>query len=162
MFKDTLMLDFLALPPKATEPRIHKAINDHMKEFLLEMGKEDMIFVQDEYPVKVGGKTFHLDFLFYHRILHCYVGVELKAGEFSPRDQGQLEFYLSYLDKDIKRPEENPSIGILLCREANRAVVEYALSKSLSPTMVAEYKRILIPKEVLQKSLDEFVDFSFK
>lgn len=162
MFKDTLMLDFLALPPKATEPRIHKAINGHMKEFLLEMGKEDMIFVQDEYPVKVGGKTFHLDFLFYHRILHCYVGVELKAGEFSPRDQGQLEFYLSYLDKDIKRPEENPSIGILLCREANRAVVEYALSKSLSPTMVAEYKRILIPKEVLQKSLDEFVDFSFK
>jgi len=162
MFKDRLMLDFLSLPSKHNEPKVHKAINAHMKEFLLEMGKEDLIFVQDEYPLPVGGKTFHLDFLFYHRILHCYVGVELKAGEYDPRDQGQLEFYLSILDKDIKRPEENPSVGILLCRHANKAVVEYALSKSMSPTMVAEYERILIPREVMQRSLDEFIDFTTK
>lgn len=158
MFKDRLMLEFLNLPAKHKEPQVHRSINAHMKEFLLEMGKEDLIFVQDEYPLPVGGKTFHLDFLFYHRILHCYVGVELKAGEYDPRDQGQLEFYLSVLDKDVKRPEENPSIGILLCRHANRAVVQYALSKSMSPTMVAEYERVLIPREVMQHSLDEYID----
>jgi len=158
MFKDRLMLEFLNLPAKHREPQVHKSINAHIKEFLLEMGKEDLIFVQDEYPLRVGGRTFHLDFLFYHRILHCYVGVELKAGEYDPRDQGQLEFYLSVLDKDIKRPEENPSIGILLCRHANRAVVQYALSKSMSPTMVAEYERVLIPREVMQHSLDEYID----
>ena len=162
MFKDRLMVDFLSLPPKHTEPRMHKAIVTQMKEFLLEMGKEDFIFVQDEYPLKVGGKTFYLDFLFYHRILHCYVAVELKVGEYQPKDQGQLEFYLSVLDKDIKRENENPSIGILLCRHANKAVVEYSLSKSMSPTMVAEYERVMIPREVLQRSLNEFVEFSTK
>lgn len=162
MFKDRLMVDFLSLPPKHTEPRMHKALVAQMKEFLLEMGKEDFIFVQDEYPLKVGGKTFYLDFLFYHRVLHCYVAVELKVGEYQPKDQGQLEFYLSVLDKDIKRENENPSIGILLCRHANRAVVEYSLSKSMSPTMVAEYERVMIPREVLQRSLDEFVEFSTK
>ncbi|MDR1158617.1 MAG: PDDEXK nuclease domain-containing protein [Oscillospiraceae bacterium] len=158
LFKDTVFVDFLGLPVKHSEKKLKTGIIDHMKEFILELGK-DFIFIDQEYPLNVGGNIYNLDLLFFHRALQCLVAVELKAKDFKPSDMGQLVFYLEALDRDVKRSNENPSIGILLCRGANRSVVEYALSRSLSPTMIAEYKRLLLPKEVLRKSLDEFAAF---
>ncbi len=160
IFKDRLLLESLALPPKHRESKLHNEILRHVRDFILELGKEDFFFVQDEYPIAVGGDTFHLDLLFYHRVLHCYVGVELKAGKFKPQDIRQLEFYLEALDRDKRRPDEGPSIGILLCRDANKMVVEYALSRSMSPVMVAQYRQSLIPIEVLQKAFDEYVEYN--
>ena len=87
------------------------------------------------------------------------MAIELKTGKFKPEYMGQLEFYLEALDRDVRRSNENPSIGILLCQEVDRSIVEYAMSRSLSPTMITEYERQLIPKEVFQRSLDEFTLF---
>lgn len=158
VFKDRAFVDFLNLPQKHSEKQLHKGILDNIKQFVLELGK-DFLFVDSEYPLQVGGSTFKLDLLFYHRGLQCLVAIELKTGRFKPEYVGQLEFYLEALDRDVKRSNENPSIGILLCQSADHSVVEYAMSRSMSPTMVAEYKRQLIPKEVMQKSLDEFCTF---
>jgi len=159
LFKDEIFVDFLGLPQKHSEKRLKTGILDNMKAFILELGKEDFIFIDKEYPINIGGSMFKIDLLFFHRILQCLVAIELKSGDFKPKDIGQLEFYLEALDRDVKKTNENPSIGILLCRSANRSIVEYAMSRSMSPTMVAEYKRKLVPKEVLQKTLDEFGDF---
>jgi RecB family endonuclease NucS len=158
LFKDELFVDFLALPAKHSEKKLKRGILDHMKDFILELGK-DFIFIDSEYPLTVGGSIFKIDLLFFHRGLQCLVAIELKAREFTPKDLGQLEFYLEALDRDVRRSNENPSIGILLCKIADKTVVEYALSRSLSPTMVAEYKRQLIPKETLRKSLDQMTAF---
>ena len=158
LFKDRAFVDFLNLPQKHSEKQLHNGILDHIKQFVLELGK-DFLFVDSEYPLQVGGSTFKVDLLFYHRGLQCLVAVELKACNFKPEYIGQLEFYLEALDRDVKRSNENPSIGILLCQSADHSVVEYAMSRSMSPTMVAEYHRQLIPKEVIQKSLDEFCSF---
>jgi len=155
LFKDVAYLDFLGLPQKHSEKRLQKKILENMKDFILELGK-DFLFIGQEYPLQVGDKTFKTDLLFYHRALQCLVAVELKTTEFEPSFMGQLEFYLEALDQDVKRSNENPSIGILLCKEANREIVKYALNRSLSPTMIAKYERELIPKEVLQQSLSEF------
>lgn len=160
LFKDRLMLEALALPPKHSESKLHKEILTHMKDFILELGKEDFLFVKDEYPVNVGGDIFHIDLLFYHRALHCHIGIELKAGKFHPKDLGQLEFYLEALDRERRKDGEGPSIGILLCKDANQMVVEYALSRSMSPVMVAQYKKALIPIEVLQKAFDEYINYN--
>ncbi len=158
MLKDTIFVDFLGLPQKHTEKRLQNSILENMKEFILELGK-DFLFYDKEYPLQVGNSIFKIDLLFFHRGLQCLVAIELKTGKFKPEYMGQLEFYLEALDRDVRRSNENPSIGILLCQEADRSVVEYAMSRSLSPTMIAEYKRQLIPKEVLQRSLDEFTQF---
>ena len=128
-----------------------------MKQFVLELGK-DFLFVESEYPVTVGSSTFKIDLLFYHRGLRCLVAIELKSRKFKPSDLGQLEFYLEALDRDVKRSDENPSIGILLCQTADSHVVEYALNRSMSPTLITRYKRMLIPQEALQRSLDEYVE----
>ena len=158
LIKDRAFVDFLSLPEKHSERQLHKGLLDHMKQFVLELGK-DFLYVDSEYPLQVGGSTFKVDLLFYHRGLQCLVAIELKAKKFKPEYMGQLEFYLEALDRDVKRSNENPSIGILLCQSADQSVVEYAMSRSLSPTMVAEYHRQLIPKEVVQKSLEEFCSF---
>lgn len=155
MLKDTLFVDFLNLPKKHSESKLKKGIVEHMKQFILELGK-DFIFMDQEYNLNVGASTFKSDLLFFHRGLQALVAVELKKTKFHPRDLGQLEFYLEALDRDVKRSNENPSIGIILCPEADRVVVEYAMSRSMSPTMIAEYKRILIPQERLQQQLNEF------
>ena len=155
MFKDTLFVDFLDLPKKHSESKLKKGLVEHMKQFILELGK-DFLFVEQEYKLKVGASTYKADLLFYHRGLQALVAVELKKTKFHPKDLGQLEFYLEALDRDVKRSNENPSIGIILCPEADRVVVEYAMSRSMSPTMIAEYKRILIPQERMQKQLNEF------
>lgn len=161
LFKDRAFVDFLNLPQKHSEKQLHKGILEHIKQFVLELGK-DFLFVDSEYPLQVGSSTFKVDLLFYHRGLQCLVAIELKTGKFKPEYIGQLEFYLEALDRDVKRSNENPSIGILLCQTADHSVVEYAMSRSMSPTMVAEYHRQLIPKEVMQKSLDEFCSFLFE
>lgn len=155
LFKDRAFVDFLNLPQKHSERQLHDGILEHVKQFVLELGK-DFLFVDSEYPLQVGGSTFKIDLLFYHRGLQCFVVIELKADKFKPEYIGQLEFYLEAIDRDVKRSNENPSIGMLLCQTADHSVVEYAMSRSLSPTMVAEYHRQLIPKEIIQKSLDEF------
>ncbi len=155
MFKDTLFVDFLNLPKKHSETKLKNSLVENMKQFILELGK-DFISMDQEYRLQVGASTYKADLLFYHRGLQALVAVELKKTKFHPRDLGQLEFYLEALDRDVKRSNENPSIGIILCPEADRVVVEYAMSRSMSPTMIAEYKRILIPQERLQQQLDEF------
>ena len=157
MFKDTLFVDFLDLPKKHSESRLRNGLLEHMKQFILELGK-DFIFMDQEYRLNIGASIFKADLLFFHRGLQALVAVELKKTKFHPRDLGQLEFYLEALDRDVKRSNENPSIGIILCPEADRVVVEYAMSRSMSPTMIAEYKRILIPQERMQEKLNEFCD----
>ena len=159
MIKDAAFVDFLNLPAKHSEKRLRRGIVKNMKDFILSIGK-DFLFVDEEYTLKVGGKEFHADLLFYHRALQCLVAVELKARDFRPSDMGQLEFYLEALDRDVRRQNENPSIGILLCKSADRSVVEYALSRTMSPAMVAEYKRMLIPKEVLQETFESYLDLT--
>ena len=158
MLKDTIFVDFLGLPQKHSEKRLQNSILENLKDFVLELGK-DFLFYDKEYPLQVGNSIFKIDLLFFHRGLQCLVAIELKTGKFKPEYMGQLEFYLEALDRDVRRSNENPSIGILLCQEADRNVVEYAMSRSLSPTMIAEYERQLIPKEVLQRSLEEFTQF---
>ncbi len=155
IFKDTLFVDFLGLPQKHSEVSLKSGLIEHMKQFILELGK-DFIFMDQEYNLNVGASSFKADLLFYHRGLQALVAVELKKTKFHPRDLGQLEFYLEALDRDVKRSNENPSIGILLCPEADKVVVEYAMSRSMSPTMIAEYKRILIPQERMQQQLNEY------
>lgn len=156
VLKDRAFLDYLALPERHRESKLRHGIVSHIRDFILEMGK-DFLFVDQEYTLPVGGEDFHSDLLFYHRGLQCLVAVELKTRKFRPSDVGQLEFYLEALDRDVKKENENPSIGIILCREANRIVVEYAMSRSMSPVMVAQYKRVLIPKEVLQRTFEEYL-----
>lgn len=161
MFKDTYFVDFLNLPKKHSESKLKHGLIEHMKQFILELGK-DFIFMNQEYCLNVGASSFKADLLFFHRGLQALVAVELKKTKFHPRDLGQLEFYLEALDRDVKRSNENPSIGIVLCPDADKVVVEYAMSRSMSPTMVAEYKRILIPQEQMQQQLREFCQFFIK
>ena len=158
VLKDKAIVDFLNLPQKHNEHHLHKGLIAHMKEFILELGK-DFLFVDSEYAVQVGGSTRRIDLLFYHRLLQCLVAIELKTTEFDPRDLGQLEFYLEALDQTEKRSNENPSIGILMCKDANPEVVRYALNRSMSPTMIAKYEEQLKIGGVIQRSLEEFVEF---
>ena len=158
ILKDKAIIDFLNLPERHNEHHLHKGLLEHMKDFILEMGK-DFLFMESEYGVQVGGSTKRIDLLFYHRALQCLVAIELKAVGFEPEFVGKMDMYLEALDRDIKRDNENPSIGIILCPSADRSVVEYTLSRSLSPTMVAEYQRKLIPQEVMQRSLEEYCAF---
>lgn len=159
LFKDTAFVDFLGLPQKHSEKRLRMGLIDHMKQFILELGK-DFLFVDQEYSLEVGASVFKADLLFFHRGLQALVAVELKRRKFHPCDLGQLEFYLEALDRDVKRSNENPSIGIILCPEADKTVVEYAMSRSMSPTLVAEYKRQLIPKEKMQSLLSEYCELA--
>ena len=158
ILKDKAFVDFLNLPTKHNEHHLHKGLLEHMKEFILELGK-DFLFVDSEYGVEAGGSTKRIDLLFYHRALQCLVAIELKAVDFQPEFVGKMDMYLEALDRDVKRDNENPSIGIILCPSADRSMVEYTLSRSLSPTMIAEYQRKLIPLEVMRKSLEEYCTF---
>lgn len=158
MLKDRAIVDFLNLPEKHNEHLLHSSLLEHMKAFILEMGK-DFLFIESEFGVQVGGSTKRIDLLFFHRGLQCLVAIELKAVDFQPEFVGKMDMYLEALDRDVKRDNENPSIGIILCPSADRSMVEYTLSRSLSPTMIAEYQRKLIPQEVMKKSLEEYCAF---
>ena len=158
MLKDKVLLDFLGLKEKHTEPQMHASILEHMKQFILELGK-DFIFMGDEYTVSIGNKQKRIDLLFFHRALQCLVAVELKTVDFEPEFVSKMDLYLEALDRDYKRPNENPSVGIILCPSADKVEVEYSMSRTMSPTMVAEYERVLIPREVMKKSLAEYCEF---
>ena len=158
LFKDTAYLDFIGLPKKYKETRLRKGIVEHMKEFILEMGK-DFLFIDQEHPVTVGGKTFKIDLLFYHRLLQCMVAFELKTTEFQPSYQGQLEFYLEALDQEERRSNENPTIGIILCKESDQDIVRFALNRSMSPMLVMQYKEQLKIGGVIQRSLVEYCKY---
>ena len=154
VFRDSYALEFLDLPIPHSEKDLQHALISSLKQFILELGV-GFAFIGEEYRVQVGNEDFYIDLLFYHRHLRCLVAFELKIGKFKPAHLGQLEFYLEALDRDVKSNDENPSIGILLCREKDDEVVKYALSRSLSPTVISEYETQLIPKKVLQQKLNE-------
>ena len=156
-FKDRYVFEFLNLPDTFSENDLQKALVLKLKKFILELGR-DFTFMGEEYRLIVGMRDFHADLLFFHRELQCLVAIELKTVEFEPEHLGKLNFYLEALDRDVKKPHENPSIGLLLCKTKNDAVVEYALSRNISPALVAEYQTRLIDKCVLQKLLSEWYD----
>ncbi len=157
IFRDSYTLEFLDLAPKYKERDLQKALIGSLKDFILELGV-GFAFVGEEYKLEVGNDNFKIDLLFYHRYLNCLVAFELKIGKFKPSHLGQLEFYLEALDRDVKTKEENPSIGILLCREKNDEVVKYALNRSVSPLVIADYETKLIPKKLLQDKLNEIYE----
>lgn len=155
LFRDAYNLEFLGLPAVHAEADLHRALLDKLREFLIELGR-DFCFVGSEYPLQVGGQDFALDLLFFHRGLNCLVAIELKINAFRPEYLGKLEFYLEALDRTVRKSHERPSLGVLLCASKNDEVVEYALSRSLSPALVAEYQTQLPDKKLLQAKLQEF------
>lgn len=155
VFKDAYMLEFLNLPAHHTEGDLHHGLLLKLKEFLSELGR-DFCFVGSEYPVQVGKRDFALDLLFFHRGLNCLVAIELKVGRFEPEYLGKLSFYLEALDRDVKKTHEGPAIGVLLCASKDDEIVEYALNRTLSPTLIAEYQTQLPDKRLFQAKLHEF------
>ena len=155
LFKDTYLVEFLDLPPAHSEADLHCGLVEQLKQFLIELGR-DFCFVGSQYPLQVGGRDFALDLLFFNRALNALVAFEIKISEFQPEHLGKLEFYLEALDRDVKKPHERPSIGVLLCATKDNEVVEYALSRAVSPALVAEYQTRLPDKKLLQAKLHEF------
>lgn len=155
VFRDSYVLEFLGLPPAHSEADLQHALVGNLRQFLLELGS-DFAFVGENYRLQVGGRDFFIDLLFFHRGLTCLVAFELKIEEFEPADLGQLQFYLEALDRDVRKPHEGPSIGVLLCATKDSEVVEYALARSVSPALVADYQTWLPDKKLLQAKLHEF------
>jgi predicted nuclease of restriction endonuclease-like (RecB) superfamily len=155
LFKDSYLVEFLNLPAGHSEMDLHRSLLGNLGRFLTELGR-DFCFIGSEYLVQVGGQDFALDLLFYHRGLNSLVAIELKVGRFEPEHLGKLEFYLEALDRDVKKPHERPSVGVLLCASKDNEVVEYALSRSLSPALIAEYQTMLPDKALLQAKLHEY------
>jgi predicted nuclease of restriction endonuclease-like (RecB) superfamily len=155
IFRDAYMVEFLDLPAGHAEADLHRGLLDRLREFLIELGR-DFCFVGSEYPLQVGGRDFALDLLFFHRELNCLVAIELKVGRFEPEYLGKLNFYLEALDQTERKPHESPAIGVLLCASKDDEVVEYALNRSLSPALIAEYQTRLPDKQMLQAKLHEF------
>ena len=154
-FKDAYSVEFLDLQAGHTEADLHSGLLGQLRTFLVELGR-DFCFVGSEFPVQVGGRDFALDLLFFHRGLNCLVAVELKVDRFEPEHLGKLNFYLEALDRDVRKPHENPAIGVLLCASKDSEVVEYALSRTLSPALVAQYQTQLPDKQMLAAKLHEF------
>ena len=157
--KDSYLLEFLEIPREHSEADLQAGLIAKLKDFLVELGR-DFCFVGTEFPVQVGNRDFAIDLLFFHRGLNCLIAFELKVGRFEPEHLGKLNFYLEALDRDEKKAHEQPTIGILLCATRDEEVVEYALSRSLSPTLIAEYQLKLPDKKLLQEKLHEFYESS--
>ena len=155
-FLDSYVMEFLNLPNEFHENDLRKALIRNMKDFILELGK-DFTFIDEEYKVQVGGDDFRIDLLFYHRGLQCLVAIELKIGKFKPEYISKLDFYLEALDRQVKKENENPSVGLLLCAAKNDEV-EYAMSRTMSPMLVSQYQLQLPDKAVLEKKLQQLVN----
>lgn len=155
ILRDAYFVEFLDLPTTHSEADLHRGLLARLRDFLVELG-HDFCFVGSEYPVQVGGRDFALDLLFFHRGLNCLVAIELKVDRFEPEYLGKLAFYLEALDRDHRKPHENPAMGMLLCASKDSEVVEYALSRSLSPALIAEYRTQLPDKKLLAAKLHEF------
>jgi len=152
--RDSYVLEFLDVPERHKEKELRRAIITNLRDFILEFGR-DFSFVGEEYHVQVGNSDFKIDLLFFNRELSCLVAVELKIGRFKPEHLGQLEFYLEALDSDVKKQNENPSVGLILCAKKDDEVVEYALRRSMSPALIAEYQTHLPQKALLTNKLRE-------
>ncbi|HEK1008806.1 TPA: DUF1016 family protein [Pseudomonas putida] len=150
--KDPYRFDFLGLTFDAQEREIENALVKHVTEFLLELGA-GFAFVGQQVLLDVGGDEFFIDLLFYHLKLRCYVAIELKAGKFKPEHLGQLSFYLTAVDAQLKHPQDGPTIGLLLCKSKNKVVAEYALRDNARPIGVAEYQFVESLPAELQTSL---------
>ena len=155
IFKDIYTLEFLGLPTEHSEADLEGALLRNLGRFITELGR-DFCFIGSQYPIQVGGQDFALDLIFFHRGMNCLVAIELKIREFRPEDLGKINFYLEALDRDYRKPHENPAVGLLLCATKDTEVVEYCLSRSLSPAMIAEYETMLPDKELLKAKLHEF------
>ena len=156
-FMDTYILEFLDLPKNYTEKEFQKAIIHNLKDFILEISK-DFSFIGEEFRVQVANSDYFIDLIFYHRGLSCLVAFELKIDKFKPEYLGKMNFYLEVLDRDYIKPNENPSIGVILCASKEDEVVEYAMSRNISPTMISEYNLKLIDKKILEQKLREYKD----
>ena len=156
-FLDSYVMEFLDLPNEYHENDLRKALIKNMKKFILELGK-DFTFIDEEYRVQVGGDDFRIDLLFYHRGLQCLVAMELKIGKFKPEYISKMDFYLEALDRQVKKENENPSVGLLLCASKNDEVVEYAMSRTMSPMLVSKYQLQLPDKSILEKKLQQLVN----
>ena len=156
-FLDSYVIEFLDLPKNFKEADLRKGLIQNMKEFILEIGK-DFTFIDKEYKVQVGGEDFRIDLLFFHRGLQCLVAFELKIGKFKPEYISKMDFYLEALDRQKRKKNENPSVGMILCASKDDEVVEYAMSRTLSPMLVAEYRLQLPDKTVLQRKLQELIN----
>lgn len=156
-FLDSYVMEFLDLPNEFHENDLRKALIRNMRDFILELGK-DFTYIDEEYKVQVGGEDFRIDLLFYHRGLQCLLAIELKMGKFKPEYISKLDFYLEALDRQVKKDYENPSVGLLLCASKNDEVVEYAMSRTMSPMMVSQYHLQLPDKNILQKKLQELIN----
>ena len=154
---DTYTLEFLDLPNEYSEKDLRKSIISNLKQFILEIGKK-FTFIEEEYRVQVGNKDYYIDLLFYNRDLNCLVAFELKIGEFIPEYISKMDFYLEALDRQERIKKENPSIGIILCAGKDEKVVEYSMSRTMSPTMVSEYKLKMIDKKILESKLKEITE----
>jgi predicted nuclease of restriction endonuclease-like (RecB) superfamily len=152
--KNAYNVEFLGLAAAHSEADLHGALLRYLGRFLTELGR-DFCFVGSQYPVQVGNQDFAIDLVFFHRGLQCLVAFELKTEKLKPADLGQLSFYAEALDRDVKKPHERPSIAVLLCATKDDEVVEYALARTTSPTLVAEYQTLLPPKAVLRAKLHE-------
>lgn len=155
IFRDSYVVEFLDLPSSHAEADLHRSLLARLRDFLIELGR-DFCFVGSEFPLQVGGRDFALDLLFFHRGLNSLVAIELKVGRFEPEYLGKLDFYLEALDRDVKKPHERPAIGVLLCASKDDEVVEYSLSRSTSPALIAEYQTQLPDKALLRAKLHEF------
>jgi predicted nuclease of restriction endonuclease-like (RecB) superfamily len=155
LMKNPYNLGFLNLSEEVTERELENAILANIKKFLLELGV-GFSFYGQQFHLKVGKKDYYIDLIFYHTKLHCYFVIELKVSEFEPEHAGKLEFYITAVDKQIKLPEDNPTIGLLLCKTADKVIVEYTLKTKTKPMGVAEYKHA-IPKEWKDQLPDEKV-----
>ncbi|HUG25359.1 PDDEXK nuclease domain-containing protein [Piscinibacter sp.] len=150
--KDPYRFDFLGLADVAQEREIEHALVQQISRILLELGA-GFAFVGKQVPLEVGGDDFFIDLLFYHLKLRCYVVIELKAGPFKPEHVGQLGFYLTAVDAQVKSAQDAPTIGLLLCKSKNKVVAEYALRDSAKPMGIAEYQLIEALPDDLQSSL---------
>lgn len=159
LFLDKYVLEFLNAPRILSEKDFQKRIIQNLKDFILEIGK-DFSFIGNEYRVQVGSHDYYIDLLFYHRALSCLVAFELKIGEFKPEYVSKMDLYLGALDREYKKEYENPSVGVILCATKDDEVVEFALSRSLSPTLVADYTLKLIDKNKLQEKLKEYIEIA--
>lgn len=156
-FKDSYIVEFLELPRDHSEDELRRGLVRRLRYFLGELGR-DFTFIGEQYPIQVGTRDGFVDLLFFHRGLSSLVAIELKITAFEPEHIGQLNFYLEALDRDVRKAHENPSIGILLCKTKDDEVVEYAMSRSISPALVAEYQLQLPDKKLLQAKLHEFFE----
>jgi predicted nuclease of restriction endonuclease-like (RecB) superfamily len=154
-FKDAYMLEFLGLQGDRSESDLHQGLLAKIKTLLGELGC-DFCYISSQFPVQVGGRDFALDLLFFHRSLNCLVAIELKVGRFEPETSSKLSFYLEALDRDVRKPHENPAIGVLLCASKDDEVVEYALSRTASAALIAQYETQLPDKALLKSKLHEF------